>query len=125
MKVKSVSGVGCLAKDLGKTARFYETLGFEVKKREAGYIAVYMNWFWMEFHSTRAGANKDLAKDAKVTTRGAGVLLYLSVDDVDTFHKFLVSKGLKPASAPRDQGGNREFLLRDPDGYKLVIFKRK
>jgi uncharacterized glyoxalase superfamily protein PhnB len=48
------------------------------------------------------------------------------VDDVDAFHKFLVSKGLRPAGKPQDEpSGNREFIVRDPDGYALVIFKRK
>jgi len=52
--------------------------------------------------------------------------LYLSVDDVDVFQKELLSKGMKPSSKPQDHPrGNREFILRDPDGYKLVIFKRK
>ena len=52
-------------------------------------------------------------------------LIYLSGDDVDEFHKDLLSKGLKPSTKPQDQPwGNREFIIRDPDGYNLMIFKR-
>jgi len=57
--------------------------------------------------------------------KGAGLYLYISVDNVDKFYKKLLSKKLKPSSAPRDwPWGNREFVIRDPDGYKLVFFKR-
>ena len=53
-------------------------------------------------------------------------VLYFSVDDVDEAYKSLRAKGLKPSSEPKDRPwGNREFVIRDPDGYKLVIFKRK
>jgi uncharacterized glyoxalase superfamily protein PhnB len=45
---------------------------------------------------------------------------------VDEFHAHLLANGLKPSTKPKDQPwGNREFILRDPDGYHLVIFKRK
>jgi catechol 2,3-dioxygenase-like lactoylglutathione lyase family enzyme len=65
IKIKSVSGFTCFVKNLNKTAAFYETLGFEIRKREA-------------------------------------------------------------KTKPQDQPwGNREFMLHDPDGYHLVIFKRK
>ena len=49
----------------------------------------------------------------------------LSVENVDEFHEYLLTQGLQPASEPQNARGNREFILHDPDGYKLVIFKRK
>jgi uncharacterized glyoxalase superfamily protein PhnB len=50
----------------------------------------------------------------------------LSVDDVDDFHQGLIANGLKSSTKPKDQPwGNHQFILRDPDGYNLVIFKRK
>ncbi len=123
MKIKSVSGVGCHVKNLKKTAAFYETLGFEIRKRETNHITAYSNWFWIDF----LAIGKDERTDSKdAAPKGAGVLLYLSVDDVDGFHAYLVSKKLKPATKPQDRPwGNREFVIRDPDGYNLVIFKRK
>lgn len=46
------------------------------------------------------------------------------MDRVDGFHKGLLSKGLKPLTEPQDSPwGNREFVIRDPDGYRLVIFE--
>lgn len=49
MKIKSVSGFTCYIKNLDKTAKFYETLGFEIKKRETNHITAYSNWFWIDF----------------------------------------------------------------------------
>jgi hypothetical protein len=37
----------------------------------------------------------------------------------------VIASGLQPASEPIELRGNREFLLLDPDGYRLVFFKRK
>ena len=119
MKIKSVSGIACFVKSLARTAAFYETLGFEIRKREPNHIAAYSNWFWIDFLA--------IGKDERAKPeRGDGTLLYLSVEDVDKFHEYLISKKLKPVTHPQDQPwGNREFIIRDPDGYELVIFKRK
>ena len=68
----------------------------------------------------------EFQEEANLPNKGAGLYLYISVGNVDEFYKGLVAKGLKPSSEPRDWSwGNREFAIRDPDGYKLVIFKRK
>ena len=126
MKIKSVSGITCYVKNLNKTAKFYETLGFEIRKRESNHITAYSNWFWMDFLAMDKEEKSEFKKEAKLGNKGAGQFLYLSVENVDEFHKYLRSKGLKPSSEPRDwPWGNREFVIRDPDGYKLVIFKRK
>jgi len=126
MKIKSVSGVTCYVKDLDKTAQFYEKLGFEIKKRDSKHVTVYSNWFWIDFVSAKGEDKPEFQKEAHLDHKGAGVFLYLSVDNVDEFYKHVLFKGLKPSSEPRDwPWGNREFVLRDPDGYKLVFFKRK
>jgi catechol 2,3-dioxygenase-like lactoylglutathione lyase family enzyme len=127
MKIKSVSGITCYVKNLTKTQKFYETLGFETKKKESNHITVYSNWFWMDFLSVAKNERDDgFTKGADLGNKGAGLFIYLSVEDVDEFHKELLSKGLKPSTQPQDQPwGNREFILCDPDGYNLVIFKRK
>jgi uncharacterized glyoxalase superfamily protein PhnB len=126
MKIKSVSGITCYVKNLSKTTKFYETLGFETKKKEADHITVYSNWFWIDFLAIAKNERDEFTKDVDLSNKGAGTFLYLSVDNVDEFYKQLLSKGIKPTTKPQDQPwGNREFILRDPDGYNLVIFKRK
>lgn len=126
MKIKSVSGFTCFVKNLNKTIAFYEALGFERKKEEVGHATLYSNWFWIDFLPIGKSERAGYIKGADVSNKSTGMYIYLSVDDVDGFHKDLLSKGLKPATKPQDQPwGNREFILRDPDGYNLVIFKRK
>ena len=126
MKIKSVSGITCYVKNLTKTVKFYETLGFETRKNEVDHATLYSNWFWIDFLTMGKNKRTEFTKGVDSGNRGAGVFLYLSVDNVDEFHKHLLSRGLKPSTKPQDQPwGNREFNLGDPDGYNLVIFKRK
>jgi catechol 2,3-dioxygenase-like lactoylglutathione lyase family enzyme len=126
MKIKSVSGLTCYVKDLERTAEFYEMLGFEIKKREADHITVYSNWFWIDFLAIGKDAREGYRGIAAQGEQGGGPFIYLSVDSVDEVYRELLAGGVKPASEPRNQPwGNREFILRDPDGYNLVIFKRR
>lgn len=126
MKIKSVSGISCQVKNLGKTVRFYETLGFENRKSDATHATLYSNWFWIDFIAMGKSDRAKLVKGVARGSNGAGLFLYLGVDDVDAFYKNLLAKKIKPSTKPQDQPwGNREFILRDPDGYNLVIFKRK
>lgn len=126
MKIKSASGLTCFVKNLSKTIKFYETLGFETKKQDPNHATLYSNWFWIDFLDITKNERVEFAKDADMMNKGSGIFLYLSVDNVDEFHKYLIAKKLKPSTKPQDQPwGNREFIIRDPDGYNLVIFKRK
>lgn len=126
MKIKSASGLTYHVKNLNKTAKFYETLGFDIRKRESNHITAYSNWFWIDFLAIGKDERTKSEDGIESTDRGAGICLYLSVENVDEFHKYLISQKLKPSTSPEDQPwGNREFLIQDPDGYKLVIFKRK
>lgn len=126
MKLKSVAGIVCYVKDIEKTAAFYKTLGFLLSKQEENHMSVRLNWFWIDFYQQNKEEKPEFQKEATLENKGAGLFLYLSVEDVDEAYKELLSKGLTPSSEPRDWSwGNREFLIRDPDGYKLVIFTRK
>ncbi len=126
MKLKSISGITCYVKNVSRTVKFYEALGFAFRKKERNHATAYVNWFWIDFLSIGEEARPQFRKEAKLSTKGAGVFLYISVEDVDGFHKGLLAKGLKPSTEPQDTPwGNREFVIRDPDSYKLVIFKRR
>ena len=119
MKLKSAAGMVYYVKNVEETAHFYETVGFQVKTREPDRVSASLNWFWIDLRS----------RDQEEATRGnngPGQFLYLSVDNVDEAYNELLAKGLKPESEPRNRpGGIREFVLRDPDGYQLVFFKKK
>jgi catechol 2,3-dioxygenase-like lactoylglutathione lyase family enzyme len=123
MKMKSVAGLLFYVKDLQKTAEFYTKLGFLLDKKDEVSLKVRLNWFWLDFVD-QAKAEFDV--ESELSHKGSGVFTYISVENVDKFYQDLLAKGLKPSSEPHDwPWGNREFVLRDPDGYKLVFFKRK
>jgi catechol 2,3-dioxygenase-like lactoylglutathione lyase family enzyme len=126
MKVNSISGITCYVKDLAKTAEFYEAIGFRRGKEEPDRITFYVNWFFVTFIAQDREEDAELAKEAELPNKGAGLLLYVKVDDVDDVHKAVVSKGMEPAGEPLVRpSGNREFVLRDPDGYKLAFFQKR
>ena len=125
MKMKSIAGVVCYVKNIDKTAKFYEALGFRIAKREPDHLSIYLNWFWIDFHPQDKEDKPEFQKEANLENKGAGLFLYIKVDEVDEFYKELLAKGLKPSSVPKDwPWGNREFMFRDPDGYKLVFFQK-
>ena len=123
--MKQVSGIVCYVKDTAKTAEFYETLGFKFDKREPDHISVYLGDFWMDFHPQDKEDKPDFQREANLGNKGAGLFLYIKVDDVNKLYEKLLGRGLKPSSQPKDwPWGNREFVIRDPDGYKLVFFHK-
>ncbi len=125
MKLKSASGIVCYVTDVRKTMKFYKALGFTFKKSKPTHATGYINWFWIDFLQSNKETKPKFKKEANAKNKGAGQYLYLSVEDVDKAYTDLKAKGLKP-SEPQDwPWGNREFVIRDPDGYKLVVFKRK
>jgi catechol 2,3-dioxygenase-like lactoylglutathione lyase family enzyme len=117
MKVNSIAGITCRVADLARAAEFYETIGFRRGKEESDRITFYVNWFFVTL----------VAHDqADERAKGAGLFVYIKVDDVEDFHRAVLSNGLKPASDPeRQPSGNREFVVQDPDGYNLVFFQKK
>lgn len=119
MKVNSIAGVTCYVKDLARTADFYETIGFRRGKEESDRATFYVNWFFVTFVA------QDRDED-EASTKGAGMSVYIKVDDIADYHKAVVAQDLKPEGEPaKAPSGNREFALRDPDGYRLVFFQKK
>ena len=126
MKVNSISGLTCYVEDLARTAEFYERLGFRRGNEESDRITFYVNWFFVTFIAQDQEDDPKWRKEAKLKTKASGLFLYIKVDDVEGFHQAVVSEGMEPATEPETQSsGNREFALRDPDGYKLVFFQKK
>jgi predicted lactoylglutathione lyase len=116
MDLKSVSGLTFFVKDTDKTAEFYKALGFKIEKQEKGYLLARLNWFSLDFVAEKSKGDEP---------KGAGLCINISVGDVDEFYETVLDKGLKPASEPQDYpGGFRNFVIHDPDGYNLVMFKR-
>lgn len=47
------------------------------------------------------------------------VVLYFTIEDVDSFHARLKNSGVAVGSLANEHYGMREFYVRDPDGYEL------
>ncbi len=126
MKMKSISGILCFVKDIKKTVEFYETLGFDFKSRNPDYATAYLSWFWIEFVKEDKAEQSVFKKEIDFECAGPNLFVHISVENVDDFYDGLLEKGLKPSCKPQSfVWGRREFILRDPDGYKLVFFQKK
>jgi catechol 2,3-dioxygenase-like lactoylglutathione lyase family enzyme len=125
MKLKSGAGIVCYVKDVAATVRFYERLGFEFKLKEPTRATAYINWWWIDFHQLGADDTPPWHVAPNPDNANIGALFYFSVDHVPRAYEELTSKGFEPACEPVDLRGNKEFVLVDPDGYRLVFFKRK
>jgi catechol 2,3-dioxygenase-like lactoylglutathione lyase family enzyme len=125
MQLKSAAGMVCYVRDLDKTVEFYEKLGFKFKTREPARATAYLNWWWVDFHQADAPDAPAWHVSSKVDNAKIGALFYFSVENVQKAYEEVIASGLRPSSEPIELRGNREFMLLDPDGYRLVFFKRK
>ena len=107
--------------DPHKSAKFYQELGFEVVTESDESAIVRMGGFRVYCQNK---ANAQFPAEAGLEPKGAGVYIYLRTDNVDETYRLMVAQELKPSSEPRDwPWGNREFVIRDPDRYKLVFYQ--
>ena len=106
--------------NLNKTASFYEKLGLEIAKKTDNSVVAKLDG--LELHCYDQA--KVFFKQDVDRFKGAGVFIYISVDDVDAKYSDLVNKGLQPSGEPKDfEWGNKEFVIKDPDGYKIIFYK--
>lgn len=126
MTLKSGAGIVCYVKDIARTVEFYEQLGFEFKVKEPTRATAYINWWWIDFHDIKADDAPSWHISPAADNADIGALFYFSVENVQEAYDELTSNGdLQPSSEPISLRGNTEFTIIDPDGYRLVFFKRK
>ena len=81
-----------------------------------------MNWFWVTFIAEDA----EFQREAEPSDKGVGMSLHVKVDDVDAYYEGVLAQGIKQSSEIQNRAPKtREFSLRDPDGYTLVIFEKR
>jgi predicted enzyme related to lactoylglutathione lyase len=126
VKVNSISGLTCYVEDLARTADFYETIGFRRGKEDSDRATFYVNWFFVTFVAQDREEDEHLRKEAEASSKGAGMSVYIKVDDIADYHEAVVAQGMKPEGEPqRTPSGDQAFALRDPDGYRLVFFQKR
>lgn len=100
--------------------KFYKKLGFEVVKSGEEHSVVVLNGLQIMLVNMRD--EDPFTNDSMAGDKGRGMYIYIAVDDIDAEYKRLIVSGLHPYSKPRDwPWGSREFILKDPDGYKLCF----
>ncbi|MCA9347672.1 VOC family protein [Candidatus Saccharibacteria bacterium] len=103
--------------------KFYKKLGFEVGGVNERHAVVRLGDIEIMLVTLRD--EDDFSKDALAKPKGFGMYVYIQVEDVDMKHKEVLKLGLKPSSEPRTwEWGNREFVIKDPDGYKLCFYQK-
>lgn len=103
--------------------KFYKKVGFEVVRSDDDMSVVALDGFEIWLVNMRAEAQ--FAHDALAPAKGSGMYVYIRVDDVDATYKRLTQSGIQPATEPKNwPWGNREFIAKDPDGYKLCFWQK-
>lgn len=102
--------------------KFYRKVGFEVVRSDEEVSVVKLGGFQITLVNMRD--EEKFSRDSMAGEKGKGMYVYIQVDDVDAKHQELINNGLNPATEPRDwDWGNREFILKDPDGYKFCFWQ--
>jgi catechol 2,3-dioxygenase-like lactoylglutathione lyase family enzyme len=106
-------------KDTEKANQFYQdVMGFELAV-DQGWSKIYRivdNAFMGVVDESKGAHRANEIKPVELT---------LVVDDPDAWHTYLLNKGIKPISEPRnvESMNLRMFLLHDPEGYLIEIQK--
>ncbi len=125
--LKAVNQIGFYVKDTTTSVSFYKELGFEVVSDDNAVAEVKLGSVTLQFiaQDTAKTLDQSFQKDAFGEPKGTGIYIYIQVEGIDDFYKRLVEEGVKPSTEPRDwPWGNREFVVRDPDRYKLVFYEK-
>ena len=126
--IKAVNLIGMYVEDTQASTDFYQSLGFEpltdTDDRDAAYVSLGNFRFQFIAKDTAKDKPEAFQKDAFGEPKGTGLYINIEVDAIDDYFQGLKDKGVKTSTEPRDwPWGHREFVLRDPDGYKLVFYQ--
>ena len=112
-----------LVDDVVAAAEYYrDVLGFEVDfiyGEPAMYASVSRDDAIINFSRSEPSGRRNSISAAGA---GSGVDAYVVVSDVDDLHEELTAHGARVVAAPASQDyGMREFVLEDPNGYRLAL----
>ena len=107
------------ASNLEKTKEFYDLLGFDVQESE-DMVKVKIGDFTLAFIDENKTPIKN---ESGMQPKGLGIYIYIEVENVDEYYASINEKGVIPRTEPKTWPWNkREFVVKDPDGYKLVFY---
>jgi catechol 2,3-dioxygenase-like lactoylglutathione lyase family enzyme len=102
--------------------RFYKKLGFAIEFSDDNISVVEGHGLRLELVTWRD--DEEFARDSMNGDKARGLYIYIQAGDVDEFYKRLQKLGIKAVQPPRNwPWGRREFVIKDPDGYKLCFYQ--
>lgn len=105
--------------NLDSTFDFLKKCGFDAQKSDDG-VRVKMGDFTLAFMDEN---KTEIKNESGVTPKGIGIYTYVEVDDVNTHFVEIKKNGIEPRTEPKTwPWGKREFVVKDPDGYKFVFY---
>jgi catechol 2,3-dioxygenase-like lactoylglutathione lyase family enzyme len=104
--------------------KFYKKIGFDVSSDSDSYSLASLSGFELSLVNIREEG--EFSRDAFSSDKGRGFYIYIeSGSDINELYQQFLKLNLKPVSEPRDwPWGNREFVIKDPDGYKLCFYQK-
>ena len=107
------------ASDIKATADFYRKLDFDVAESVEN-ARVKMGDFTLAFIDEKT---TPIQNESGKTPKGLGIYTYVEVDDADQHFELVKKNGVTPRTEPKTwPWGKREFVVKDPDGYKIIFY---
>ena len=101
--------------DLEKSLAFYQDI-MEMKiqrdMRQLGRPIVFLT-------DSADGTCVELIENPEQPYNGAGLSIGFHVDDVESAHKLMMEKGLKPTPMTSPNPGTKFFFVNDPNGVRI------
>lgn len=116
------TGLVLWVQDAGLSTKWYKKIGFEVVSTTERDAVVKLGGFQLSLVTMRD--EEEFNGDSLAAEKGKGMYMYIQCADVDAFYSQLKNSGIMPRTEPRDwEWGRREFVIHDPDGYKLCFWQ--
>ena len=127
-KTQTLRGTSIMASltvdNLQESQKLFEALGFEIEDRweHEGTLLGLM----LKAGEVRLGINQDDGKKGRDRVKGAGMSLYIEVeDDIDQVAARAKAAGVTLKSEPKDTDwGSRAFQVMEPSGFAITITSR-
>lgn len=102
--------------------KFYKKLGFEAISSDDDHSLVTLNGCMLDLVSMRD--EEPFTRDALAGDKGRGMYICIHTDTIDGLYAELEKRNLSPTKPKDWPWGNREFVVKDPDGYKLCFWQK-
>jgi len=122
--MNKVTGIIFLVDDIVSSVKFYTKLGFRVAS-ELPNIAtrVQLGEFQIELLLKQKVVSEEYKEDIPARQKGAGAYLQIKVEDVDSFYFLAKSNDVQISAIPKNYPwSQREFIVIDPNGYKISFY---